>query len=59
VCWFETTGRILDYLTLKMMTLHSFEMSGTAHTTTRRDISEDLDLQQQRCEGLRFRMTEA
>ena len=54
---FEIVGSILDYLTLKMMALHSFEMSGTTHTTTRLDVAEDLSLQHLRCEDVIFRVT--
>lgn len=48
----------LDYLTLKMMPLQSFEMSGTTRRVTQRDFSEDVNLQQRGCVHLRFRMTE-
>jgi hypothetical protein len=58
VAVFEITGSVLYCLTLKMMTLHSFEMSGTTHTATRVDVAEDLNLQRLRCEDLRLGMTD-
>jgi hypothetical protein len=57
VAVFEIIRSILNCLTLKLMALHSLEMSGTTHTTTRLDVAEDFNLQQLRGEDVRFRMT--